>query len=338
MVGTVELSEIEVTDNAKLVQVYADGKFSTAIDGDKLFLLSTTQISRYNVIASFDNKGHSVIYDRDKANVFVDWSHEHFNQPGDLEKLPEYRIVEYLTNYLDQDLLKLITFTKDTTEIMEVVNKFDEHNKAKIMKAFENLNVLGDYTVPLTQAYTLNQVNYLYEKNLYYACFDTQNQKYDITNNGDFSKTYKNGSTGSWKRMLESSTSYIFFFKRTDTSTFYEENILKMIDEDLEGNPYKAANKFIDLENRFTKEIEKAVSNIANIKGFINTDTVYYPNIDDFVENIAKSIMAYQKTNNSIEKAKHRSDLVNLYSNCYLELQKGQDTLRKVTKQLEGIQ
>lgn len=323
--------KIHLTNDARLIQVYDDGKYSTVVDGDLLYLLSSTKIHPSNTIATIDATLNCVIYDRDKANCFVDYSHEHFRNAAPIDYLPESKIQNYITNYLCEDIMWLLQFKPCDTnkELDTVINKFPENLQKKIQKSLVELGVTG---VPYIRAYNAFQMTELYEKKYYYACFNLESMRYELTNNGDFSKTFKNGSCGSWNQLtnIGRDKGYVFFFDKLDIEPIVSEGLLEQIDFDVKNSPYKAANKFLILEDKFTKAMDIAVKQIIEKQGFCDTSSAYYSSIEPYTESIAKAIRKYQNSNDTKLKAQCKSDLLNYYSNSYKELQKMQDKLKEL--------
>ena len=333
-------TSLSLTEEAKLVQVYGHGDFSTVVEGNYLYLLSTTKIAEYNIIATFDINENYVIYNRDKANVFVDWSHEAFSRDKSvqIDALPDTKIAEHLINYLREDINALLVFkSTEKGDILEqVINVYPEDTKVKILKGLERLKVSNDYKVSYIVPSTEYQMKHLYDKKYYYACFDTQNKKFEMTNSNDFSIVIKNGSCGSWKQISNNPKSFVFFFNKSDCP-LANKDICNIIEQDLLTNPYEAANKFIVLEDKFTKGIDTAIEIITSKQGTIDLSLTYYPVMEDYANSIAKTLGKYKKATIDSEKAECMSDLKNLYSNAYNELQKAQDSLKKLHSVIEGI-
>jgi hypothetical protein len=335
MVETSEQAALNFTENAKVVQVYDKGRFSTAVDGNNLYLLFTTKISRYNVIASFDKRNNVVVYDRDKANLFVNYSHEHFGKSGDIDKLPESQIIDYLLSYLEPDLASLIKFENPKIEndfLQEIISRYPEDIQNRIHKGLDELGVVG---IQYLQAFTQSQIKWCSDRKYYYICLDTSNNKFEMTNS-DFSKVIKNGSCGSWKYLLSNQNAFVIYFNRTDDNSMFNEDLELQVSLDMQGTPYAAASRFIKLEDEFTKALNELVDVVAKQQGTVDMSIVYYPTVEQYSESIAKSIRSYQKETDERKRHDIFDGTKKLYSDAYNELQKAQTSLRKL-HEIAGI-
>lgn len=320
-----------LTNEAKLIRVYGQGKWSTCVLNNQLYLLTTTKITQHNTIAIIKVNNECTIYNRDMVNLFVDWSHENFKNSIPTDKLSEQKVKEYLITYLKDDVREILTFSKNKEALTNVINQFSDELKPKIHKGLIDLGVeFNNEFTPYTQAYTKFQIEDFFNRKYYYICFDVANQKYEMTNNNDFSKVFKNGSCGSRNKLENDKNCYVFFFKKADVSIIQDNDLHRAIQKDLIKNPYEAVEKFIEYENRLTKALDGTIQDIAEIQGSCELVNVYYPNIQYYTEEIVKTIRNYQKSNSDIEKATCTSDLRNYYQGIYAELQKSQDSLKKM--------
>lgn len=337
MTESEKLLELEIPENFKLIQVYDNGRYSTIVAGDRVFLLFTTKVSKYNIIATFDKYENWVIYNRDRANMFVDWSHEAFNKehPVQLDKLSDAQLAEYLVSYLASDIKYLLKFEL-TDEILNLVKEFPENFQKTINKGLDELCLSGNHGIPFTRVYTQNQVNWFFNRKFYYICMNLETKKFEVTN-GTFTKVFKNGSAGTWKQLLSNPKCYIFFFNRTDDTTLYGEDLDRQVNFDLQKSPYEVANSFLKLESKFAKAMDNTVSFITGKTGAIPADMVYYSDIEQSVESVSNDIRLWQKSKDLDIKAKCFSDIKNTYECIYGELQHMQDALRKLTNYAEGI-
>lgn len=337
---TEKVLDLHLSENVKLVQVYGqDNKFCTVIDEDILYLMKSTIISKYNIVASFDIQGHYVIYDRDKANVFVDWSHEHYGKKGNIEDLPEEQIGSYLTSYLENDINELIKFDQYelSGNFKRILSEFPEDIQNNIFKALETIQVYkdGKFIVPYAQMHSVSQMNWADDKLLHFIKLNSKKQFYDIctrTRDGGYKIIYVNKGLLAYKRLASDKNSCCYIaFNKTDVISTSNVNIEQKVLEDVEGSSYVAANQFINLECKFEKSLEELTNIVANKKGYVNLDNIHHPDVDKIAESIARRINAYKRAKDDIVKRQELlKGLIEDYTAAYDELQKAQDSLREL--------
>lgn len=343
---TEKVLDLHLSENVKLVQVYGqDNKFCTVIDGDTLYLMKSTIISKYNIVASFDIQGHYVIYDRDKANVFVDWSHEHYNKAGNIEELPEHQIGAYLVSYLENDINELIKFDQYelTGNFERILKGFTEIEQAKLFKALEDMKVYknGKFIVPYAQMHSASQMTWADDKLLHFMKLDCDRHFYDActrTTDGGYKVVAKNHGVGNYNKLAANSVSRCYIaFNKTDAISTSNVNIEQKVLEDIEGSSYAAANQFINLECKFEKSLEELTSIVANKKGYVNLDNIHHPDVEKIAESIARRINAYKRAKDDIVKRQELlKGLIEDYTAAYAELQKAQDSLRELHSLVEA--
>lgn len=322
---------MDFTENARLLQIYS-GQYCTVIDDDKLFLIEGTKIQKTNAIAILDVKENCTIINRDKINVFIDFSNEHFGNNDAIDRLPESKIIEYVVEFLLTDINELITFNcKNFDYIDNLLSNFNDKDKKDFYAALDNVKLFKNFAVPYTRVYSLSQINYLLEKGYYYICINTQRNRYAVSST-NYKKYYSNGACGPWKKLQKSlDFYYVIFFKVSDEAQVDTKDIYKILEKDLSTNNtiYKTANALLQLEERLTKSLNEVINIASNKLGIVKIDTAYYPKIDDIVEQIVQQMHAYHKC--SLEnKSKHFEALKELYTNVYKELQKSQDSLKNI--------
>ena len=334
--------DLNLTENAELIQVYGKGQFCTVIENDLLYLLKTTYISRYNAIASFSIDGNCIIYNRDNANCFVDWSNEFFGQSGNIEDLSDDKIKALLTSYLEPDILNLMSFSnfEFSGNFERIFNQFSKENQEKILDGLQKLGVYKNnkFIIPWTQISTMKQIEWSDSKLFSFAKLSIENMHYDIcsrTLNGGYNVIAKNGNcctNRKFEKDLENKC-YIIF-NTSCLHTIYDKNIMEQLREDLKGSPYHAANKFVKIEENLTKDLNILIEEATNKHLFVDMSNVQYPDIDKLAEKIARCIKSYQKSDNIAEKAELTCSLKNAYTEAYDNLQKSQLSYKKLHTKL----
>lgn len=337
---TEKQSDLNVSNEAKLTQVYAKGKYSAVVDKSILYLMSTTVISKYNVIASINASKKCIIYDRDKANLFVDWSHEHFNKKGEIDQLPETQIQQYIISYLEDEIIKTIDFseTKLSGNFERLLNRFSSIDKDLILNSLRLAGIYkeGTFIVPYTQAYTKDQITWAHEQMLSFIHLNAKTLKYDCCKrlkNGKYEVIIKNGGCGTWKQIeKDSENCCCIIFKQSPLLKENDEAIKQQVLIDVEGSAYYAANKFIKLEESFNQSLENMIKSITESGGTVDLEKVYRPNIDIYAESIAKNVRAYKRLSefDIDQKNDILLQLESNYSNAYEELQKAKDSLKEL--------
>ena len=329
-VTTKEILELEFLEDQKLLQVYGDNLFSTIKAGKFIYLLDSTRISKYNVIAQLDAKGNCTIFNRDKANIFVDWSHEHYGKKGEIDELPEQQIKDYL-----------IEFSKDTTEFNKMLSKANSNTQYEILTALMNAGLLANsnmFLVDFTIAHTINQMQ-KFEEDLYtFAKIDVKNNKYDICSRldtGKYKVIAKNGSIGNYKKMASNSDSVMFVVFNQRPKLIEElDKIETKVRQEVELSSYQAANKFIKIQETLEKEIASNVQKITDTKGFIDLSKVYYPDLDVYAEDIAKKITKYKKLTELEDKEAIIKSLIKVYSDAFIEINKSKACLEALKAEI----
>lgn len=333
-VTTKEILELDFSEDQKLLQVYGDNLFSTIKVGKFIYLLDSTRISKYNTIAQLDAKGNCTIFNRDKANIFVDWSHEHYGNKGEIDELPEQQIKDYISSYLEPDLDYLVEFSKDTTEFNKMLSKANSNTQYEILTALMNAGLLANsnmFLVDFTIAHTINQMQ-KFEEDLYtFAKIDVKNNKYDICSrldNGKYKVIAKNGSIGNYKKMASNSDSVMFVVFNQRPKLIEElDKIETIVRQEVELSSYQAANKFIKIQETLEKEIASNIQKITDTKGFIDLSKVHYPDLDVYAEDIAKKITKYKKLTELEDKEEIIKSLTKVYSDAFIEINKSKTCL-----------
>lgn len=353
MTNTQTLMDLPITENAQLISIYGD-RFCTIIENDRLYLLKSTVISRYNVIAEINIMKDTIIYDRDKANLFVDWSHEHFGKSGNIEDLSEQQIKDYISSYLEEDLLKLIKFdlTEVTGDFLRIIRKFDVNKQIKIFDALEKMKVYDKeqrvFTVPYIQAMTVKMLEWNEDNLFSFIKLDAVKQNYDIcqrTIDNGYIIIAKNGSCGTFKKIAKDVDNKICLVFNQQPKKEYSNSktdimIETKVQEDLSKlTSYTAANQFVKLEERFSKSIDELISISANKDCFVDLKEVYYPQIDKSIEQIAKLVRRYQYLQKQNLATSEQEEIVvklhKEYKTCYEELEKAQKSLKALWAKIE---
>ena len=340
-VTTKEILELNFSEDQKLLQVYGDNLFSTIKAGKFIYLLDSTRISKYNVIAQLDARGNCTIFNRDKANIFVDWSHEHYGKKGEIDELPEQQIKDYISSYLEPDLNYLVEFSKDATEFNEMLSKATSNTQYEVTTALMNAGLLANSNMFLTDfaiARTINQMQ-KFEEDLYtFAKIDVKNNKYDICSrldNGKYKVIAKNGSIGNYKKMAANSDSIMFVVFNQRPKLIEElDKIETKVRQEVELSSYRAANKFVKIQEDLEKEIASNVQKITDTKGFIDLSKVHYPDLDVYAEDIAKKITKYKKLTEPEDKEEIIKSLTKVYSDAFIEINKSKTCLEALKAEL----
>lgn len=334
--------ELELTENAELIQVYGKGQFCTVIENKLLYLLKTTYISKYNVIATFDINGNCTIYNRDNANCFVDWSNEFFGQSGNIEDLPDSKIKNLLISYLEPDILNLIEFSELTFSgnFERLFNKYSKADQEKILEGLKKLGVYQNnkFIVPWMQVTSMKQIEWSDSKLLSFVKLNTEIMHYDIcsrTLEGGYNIAAKNGQCGTNKKFEKDLENRCYIvFKNSCASTFYDKNIAGQVKEDIKGSSYNAANKFVKIEEKLIKDLDALIEEASKKNLFVDISKVQYPDIDALAEKIARCIKQYQKSSDVAEKAELICILKDAYLEAYDNLQKSQISYERLYNEL----
>lgn len=340
-VTTKEILELEFSEDQKLLQVYGDSLFSTVKVGKFIYLLDSTRISKYNVIAQLDAKGNCTIFNRDKANIFVDWSHEHYGKRGEIDELPEQQIKDYISSYLEPDLDYLVEFSKDSVEFNEMLSKANSNTQYEILTALMTAGLLANsnmFLVDFALARTINQMQ-KFEEDLYtFAKIDVKNNKYDICSrldNGKYKVIAKNGSIGNYKKMASNPDSIMFVVFNQRPKLIEElDKIETKVRQEVELSSYQAANKFIKIQEELEKEIASNVQKITDTKGFIDLSKVHYPDLDVYAEDIAKKITKYKKLTDLEDREELIKSLTKVYSDAFIEINKAKTCLEALKTEI----
>lgn len=334
--------DLELTKDAELIQVYGKGQFCTVVENDLLYLLRTTHISKYNAIASFSVDGNCIIYNRDFANCFVDWSHEFYGQQGEIDEQSDDKIKELITSYLEPDIINLMKFsnTEFSGNFERIFNKFSKEDQEKILEGLQKLGVYKDnkFIIPWTQISTMKQIEWS-DSNLFsFAKLSIENMHYDIcsrTLNGGYNIMAKNGNCCTNRKFAKDLENKCYIiFNTSCLHTIYDKNIIEQIREDVKGSSYHAANKFVKIEEKLIKDLDALIESATKKLLYVDMSKVKYPDIDEFAEKIAKYIKAYQKSDDVAEKAELICCLKNVYSEAYNNLQESQASYEKLYNEL----
>lgn len=337
--------------NAKVLQTYGESKFCTVVQDNLIYLLNSTIISRYNTIATIDVRGHVEIYDRDKANIFVDWSHEHYGKKGNIEDLSNEQIGNYIYSYIAVDTTALIKFNNTTfTEAFKnIIDKFSAESQLAIFDGLMKMGVYanGEFKVPYARLYNQEQADWSNTELYSFIKLDAATQKYDICSRTDDEKAIAkdrnyivHSKNGNIKKIFSDFDNKLFvIFNSRPKSKQNTAQIEEQVRIDVEGSSYAAANKFVVLECKFCKSLEEVSQAIANKQGYVDLAKVHQPEIDPYAELIAKTVRAYKRLDDTKKTEKEHliNVLVEAYSNAYKELQKAQDSLKELYKFLESL-
>lgn len=333
---------LELSDDAKLVQVYGEDEFSTVVDNDLIYLLRTTKISKYNVIASVDAKLNCKIFDRDKANLFIDWSHEHYGKAGKIEDLSDEQIEYYISNYLEPDTVELLTFKPmDAYKDNDFYKVVVQCNPDVQNEIFTSLCKLGVYAIPdvyyapVTITYTQLQSDYLENKMYAFCKMNSAKNKYATCSrqdNGKYIVHGCNGTVGKIKKMSNQLEHIAIFFDKLPSTLANTSKIEQAVKRDVEGSSYHVANRFIKLQSALDKAINKEVERIQNIKGHIDLANVNYPDLEVHAEQIAKLIRKYKNTNMLDVKQNITKELINVYVDAVKEIQKTVSSIKALNE------
>ena len=339
MTTTLEQMNLPITKDAKLISVYGE-QYITIVENAKLYLLRTTVISKYNAIASIDIANNCVIYDRDAANCFVDWSHVHFGKAGQIDSLSDEQIKKYLTFYLQNDTYSLISFsqTELTSDFARIFDRMEDMHKSTILESLYKAKIYSakedKFIIPWTQISTKDQMQWAHDNQYTFIFLNAATQHYDCckrTSDGKYEVICKNGSCGSWAKVSKDldNCCCILFNQKPGLSIEFTENLESQIAEDIEDSAYYAANKFVKLEEKFNKTLEDLTNRITEQNGYVDMAKVYYPNIDEHAETIAKTVRAYKRNpEDAVKTQECKSILLKEYTAAYTELQKAQDSLK----------
>lgn len=336
---------LSITDNAKLVSIYGD-KYVTIIEDNLLYLINSTVISKYNAIASIDIAGNCAIYDRDKANCFVDWSHEHYGKRGQIDELPESQIKTYLATYLHEDTYSLIQFNHKQLDgkFKQLLDRFDSDSRMSLLAALSDSGLYNDIAgvfKPYTYLTSKDQMQWAHDNMYSFIFINATTQKYDCCRriaDGKYEVIAKNGSCGSWTKVCKDleNCCCIIFNEKPASGVELSEDVEKQILEDMESSAYHAANKFIKLEEAFNKELDAFVLDVTESKGFVDLEKIHRPDVEVYAETIAKEIRAYKREHDSLlRKEACKAALVKAYHSAYTELTKAQDSLKALRDSLK---
>ena len=336
MTVTSEQAELLLNkDNSKIIQVYGNDEFSTIVDSsnNKVYLLSTTSISRYNVIAGFTVFGKCEILDRDKANIFVEYTGLHQGSKK-IDKLDEKVIANYMLEYLEPDLNELIKFDNNFDLLESNLLAFND--KATEQLVLKTLQDAGLTQKKFTFAYTCSQMQYLEDSLYSFAKLDFCNNKYDICqrlDNGKYKVLAKNGTVGNYKKIASSYPDRIFIVfnqrpKLQEDLAKIEEIVLTKVD----GSSYTAANEFIKLQSDLDRALDEEVQRIVALKGHVDVSKAYYVDLEVYAEDIAKSIRKYKNLTSTDEKQECIKYLTQVYSDAFIEVNKAKQSLLDLQK------
>ena len=329
---------LELSDDAKLVQVYGEDEFSTVADNDLIYLLKTTRISKYNVIASIDAKLNCKIFDRDKANLFIDWSHEHYGKAGKIEDLSDEQIEYYISNYLEPDTVELLTFKPmDAYKDNDFYKVVAQCNPDVQNEIFTSLCKLGVYAIPdvyyapITIAYTQLQSDYLENKMYAFCKMNSAKNKYATCSrqdNGKYIVHGCNGTVGKIKKSHNQLEHIAIFFDKLPSTLANSSKIEQVVKRDVEGSSYHVANRYIKLQSAYDKIIKNLIEDIQSTKGFIDLSSIEYPDFEVYAEAVALGIRKYKRQTALDEKQKTIEELMEVYSNILKETNKALKTVK----------
>lgn len=333
MTVTSEQANLEVSKDAKILQVYGEDEFCTIVNDGLVYLLKTTQLSRYNVIAALDVSGNCTIYDRDRANLFVDYTGLHRNSI-EIDKLDECQIVAYLKEYLQPDVDSLIAFTDESTALFNFIDKFEITARTKILSALAKAGVLsqGMLTTTVALAKSAGQMEKL-EKDLYtFAKLDNLNNKYDIcqrTDEGKYIVLAKTGSVGNYRKM-SAHQDYIMFvaFNQLPKAKENFSKIKEIVLKDLEDSSYNVANKFIKIQQELDDALDNEKQRILAKSIILDLSGIYHADLEVYAEEIAKLIRTYKKLTALDNKEELIEHLTKIYSDAFVEIEKAKASLK----------
>lgn len=334
MTVTSEQANLEVSKDAKILQVYGEDEFCTIVNDGLVYLLKTTQLSRYNVIAALDVSGNCTIYDRDRANLFVDYTGLHRNSI-EIDKLDECQIVAYLKEYLQPDITTLIKFKKDFTEFLKFISIADTDIKTKIYKALQNVNCLStdnNLLINFTRAYTTDQMRYLEDHYYLFIVLNFETNKYAVCQkqeNGKYIVFDKNGTVGTHKKLFQHKDTMAFFaFNKRPKSIENFSKIKEIVLKDLEDSSYNVANKFIKIQQELDDALDNEKQRILAKSIILDLSGIYHADLEVYAEEIAKLIRKYKKLTALDNKEELIEHLTKIYSDAFVEIEKAKASLK----------
>lgn len=323
------IESVEFSTNVKLLQIYS-GKYCTVIDTDYLYLLENVQINTKNIIAKIDVKENVEIIDRDKVNVFIDWSNMHFGNKDAIDTLAESKIKDYLIDFLWPDINELVDFKNDDySMLLDLTNHFSQSDKENIFKALEDLGLTEKSGLKFTEVYSKYQIDYLVNKKYYYICLNLSKLKYAVSSS-DFKKYYSNGACGNWHKLIKNPEFKVLFFNKNDEFLTLSKTVEAILKNDISKQPELVINSFLKLEDKFIKALNEMVDNITAKQGILSTSQIYYPNVEDKLIVLEVLLRNYQIENEASNKLNIFKQLSELYSAIYSEFSKSQNCLREL--------
>lgn len=344
MTVTEQILELQLSDKAKIVQTYGDNNaFCTVVDENSslLYLLSTTVVSKYNIIATIDPKLTCTIYNRDKANLFVDWSHEHYGNKGNIEDLPDEQIAWYISNYLELDTIQALKFSykNNSTDFDTVLYKFEEKDHLHILDMLRQqgfIDTNGLWTTEFLLAYTQMQADHFEEAQYSFCKLNATKKHYDICTrreDGKYNIISKNGSIGKIrKRFNERQDTIVVFFNQRPKVREQENKIKNVVLRDINDSSYTVANRFIRLQYKTEQLLDEQIQRITELKGSIDLSKVTYPDIEVYAEEIAKQLRKYKKVEEDSVKEEIIQHLTELYTNAFIELDKAKACIKALSE------
>lgn len=327
------LGLVEFSEKARLLQIYTNS-YCTIIDGDYLYLVENVQINPRNVIAKIDVKENCEIIDRNKANVFIEFSNMHFGCKDNIENLSAQQIQQYIIDFLVQDINELLTFNQiDYSYIEKLVNYFAVEDRKVIYKRMSQLEI--DKTLKFTRVYSFEQLNYLLDRQYAYICLNINKKKWAVSD-GTNKHYYCNGSGGPWKKLRSSlDFYYIIFFDKSSKCHLLSKDTEALLRRDVELETSTIITHLLKLEDKLTKSLNEMISLLTLKHGLIKVEDVHYPDIADAIDTLEVLLNNYKNANTKEDKLSMFNLLKDKYSYIYSEFSKAQNSLKNLYKQNE---
>ena len=308
---TVEQAELRLTTDAKMVSNYGDKFITVTEDSHTLYLLKGTIVSKYNVIASVNMTNECKLFDREGANFFVEWSHQHYGQNISIENLPDSQIQQYIKEYLQNDIYSLMQFEEtslDNEQFKKYFDKLSDSSRATVLSALEKAGIFSadqhKFLIPYMITKSESHINWSRDNLYSYAALYVTKDRYDVCERdslGNYIVLAKNGHCGSLAKYRPDSDErcYIIFDKKPESSIAQTTSEDSLSREELEaivdGSPYHAAFRLVKLEEAFEKEVEAFVTLVGEHVGYVDLNKIYHPDIDNYIETSAKLVREAHK-------------------------------------------
>lgn len=318
----------------EVISIYSQGKYQTVKKDGLMYLVLANSKNEETVIASFTPSKDCVVFDRDLAFC---WLSANTTEHRKLERLTDEQLKGVLTYWLESDLNALLTFDRIKFEgdFKRIFDTFTPVLQKRIIEGLEQLEVYkdGKFIVPYRQLTTSSQMDWASKKLYPFAKLCSEQGHYDIckrTIDGGYIIAAKNGACGSFRKIeKDRDHRVVIIFDKPVKPLVKDTNIISQIKEDLKGTSYAAANKFVKLEEKLTKEYDSLVEQVTSRQGFIDSSTLAYPNIEEEANAIASMVRKAQKAEGT-EKQAYIDNLIEIYNKAYNKLQSSKTKLEEL--------